>query len=50
MQLSPCGIDCETCKDYSVCGGCHVSEGKPFHIQNYSVGICPHYDCAVIKK
>lgn len=49
MLLSPCGIDCETCKDYGICGGCRAAKGKPFHIRDYGMEICPHYDCAVNK-
>ena len=50
MILSPCGIDCESCKDYTICSGCTSVKGKPFHIEDYGLAVCPLYDCAVIQK
>lgn len=42
MNLSSCGIDCDSCK-YSIekgCPGCHMQKGKPFW------GECELYQCA----
>ena len=50
MSLSPCGIACETCKDYQSCGGCRVIRGKPPFVKEYGYEVCSLYDCAVNKK
>jgi len=42
MNLSSCGIDCDTCefKEKQGCPGCHAHKGNPFW------GSCDLYACA----
>lgn len=49
MDLSSCGIDCDTCK-FKVeasCPGCNALQGKPFWSKD---GTCDLYACASGKE
>ena len=51
MNISPCGINCDTCHLKAQCGdGCQICGGKPFYIKGFGVEQCPIYDCSVNKR
>lgn len=51
ITLSPCGVDCTTCKDFSkTCAGCREIKGKVYWAAYVDMEVCPEYDCSVNQK
>lgn len=50
-MLSPCGCDCQECKEYKQsCAGCREIDGKVFWAGYMDASVCPMYDCSINKK
>lgn len=51
MDLSPCGVDCEQCKDYlQSCQGCREIAGKVYWAGYMNLTTCPIFECCIIEK
>jgi hypothetical protein len=49
-MLSPCGVDCEACKEVEICGGCRKISGKVSWAAYVGETVCPMYRCCVSEK
>jgi hypothetical protein len=46
-----CGIYCGDCNFLGErCGGCGNTRGKPFHVEQAGIDVCPLYGCCVNSK
>ena len=52
MIKSACGLVCNECAFFNKeCKGCFMVKGKPFWTARVTEkGICPLFDCSIIKK
>lgn len=50
-MLSPCGVNCDECKDLNVtCKGCRFIGGQVYWAQYVNRVNCPIYDCCINQK
>jgi hypothetical protein len=48
MEISPCGVDCEQCREYTQsCKGCRAISGKVFWAGYMNLTVCPIYQCCI---